>query len=302
VSAPGTPAISVAICTYNRATSLAETLASVAALLDPGVPWELLVVDNNSSDDTPRVLERFAAGHAVRMLAEPRQGLSHARNRATAECRGDVLAFTDDDVRLDPGWLSALAAACRRFPDAGYFGGRIRPLWLTPRPRGFLDDSMAHIGGLLMWYDLGEDVRPYVGGELLPYGANMALRRRLLERVGAFRADLGPIGAVPGRGDDDEYLGRAREAGFGGVYVGDALCRHVVDPARLTVRYLYRFGVQKGIALARMGRAGGRRGSVAAQALHLLRAVGQAAKGRGDRWRQCVVNAGIEGGLRRGGP
>lgn len=301
MSAAGRPGISVAICTHNRAGSLAETLASVAALRDPGVPWELVVVDNNSSDATRRVIGEFSAKHPVREIRETRQGLSHARNRAIAEFRGELLAFTDDDVRLDPGWLAALAAAAERFPRAGWFGGRILPLWLTPRPRGFLDDSLPLIGGLLMWYDLGAGVRAYGPRELLPYGASMALRRPLIERVGEFRSDLGPRGAVPGRGDDDEYLGRCRAAGAPGVYVGDALCHHVVDPVRLTPRYLYRFGVEKGLAAVRMGQAAPRGGSRAREALHALRALGQIAKGRGDRWRQCVINMGIERGLRRAG-
>lgn len=290
--------ISVAICTFNRAASLAATLASVAALEDPGVGWELLVVDNNSTDGTPGVVEAFAARHPVRYVRETRQGLSHARNRALAEFRGASLAFTDDDVRVDPAWLTAHAAALERFGEAGFFGGRIRPLWLTPRPRGFVDESLPLIGGLLMWYDLGESARPLAADELLPYGANMMLRRSLVDSVGAFRTDLGPIGVVPGRGDDDEYLRRGIAAGARGVYVGGALCHHVVDPVRLTSGYLFRFGVQKGVALVRMGERVAHRGGRAMEAMHLVRAAGQLVKGRGDRWRQCVINAGIEHGVR----
>jgi glycosyltransferase involved in cell wall biosynthesis len=87
-------------------------------------PLEVLIVDNNCTDDTNQIVETFHVRLPVRFVTERRQGLAHARNRAVTEFRGDVLLFTDDDVRLEPGWLAAYQDAIRRFPDADYFGGK----------------------------------------------------------------------------------------------------------------------------------------------------------------------------------
>ena len=100
--------VSVIVCTYNRSSVLADTLESFLHLRVPeGVGWELLVVDNNSKDQTREVVEGFAGRLPLRYLFEPRQGKTCALNLALKEAKGDLLLFTDDDVRLDPGWLAS---------------------------------------------------------------------------------------------------------------------------------------------------------------------------------------------------
>lgn len=290
--------ITVAICTYNRAASLGETLGSVAALEDPGVAWELLVVDNNSTDETPRVIEAFASGGRARSVRETRQGLSRARNRALAECRGELLAFIDDDVSVDPGWLRAYAAAAGRHAEAGYFGGPIRPAWPAGRPGWLRDEAMPQIGGLVGHYDRGGEEHAYASGEMHPFGANFAVRRGLWEKIGGFRDDLGVRGAVPGRGEEAEFIARARSARWSGWYVPGASCAHRVQAGHLRLGHLYRYGVQKGVASSLIEGSAAAAGSRVREALHLLRGLGQLAKGRGDRARQCVINAGFERGVR----
>lgn len=296
--APGI-AITVAICTYNRAASLRETLAGVAALDDPGVAWELLVVDNNSTDGTPEVVEAFAARGGARGVFERRQGLSRARNRALAECRGDLVAFVDDDVSVDAGWLRAYAGAAGRHAEAGYFGGPIRPAWPSGRPGWLRDEAMPQIGGLVGHYDRGDEEHAYAPGEMHPFGANFAVRRAVWETIGGFREDLGVRGGSPGRGEEAEFIARARAAGWSGWYVPGASCSHRVQAGHLRLGYLYRYGVQKGVASWLIDGAAAASGSRGREALHLLRALGQLAKGRGDRARQCVINAGFERGVRR---
>lgn len=290
--------ITVAICTFNRAVSLAGTLATAAALkVPPGLTWEILVVDNNSRDETRRVCEGFARRLPLRYVREERQGLSYARNRALKECRGALLVFTDDDVRLDEKWLERYWNASSAHPEADFFGGRILPLWPNGRPRWMKDESLPLISGLLVRFDLGPESRALEVGDPLPYGASFAIRRRLFERVAPFRIDLGVSGSVPGRGEEAEYLGRSLEAGSKGTYVAGALCWHVVDERRLRVGYLYRFGIQKGIAEVRIRGNGATRGSWLAAAWYLVRGIAQFVRGRGDRYRQCVINAGIQRGL-----
>ena len=136
--------ISICICTYNRSESLQRTLDSLTEQkrIDLDVT-EVLVVDNNCTDETANVVEAFRERLPIRRVKESRQGLAHARNRAVAEFRGDVLLFTDDDIRFEPGWLAAYRDAIRRFPDADYFGGRILPDWGQMKPRWIGDEAFA---------------------------------------------------------------------------------------------------------------------------------------------------------------
>jgi glycosyltransferase involved in cell wall biosynthesis len=128
---PGSPIqVSVAICTYNRAASLHRVLRSMSRMsVSEGLSWELLVVDNNSDDDTRETALEFRGVLPLRYVFEPVQGLSSARNRALAEYEGDLLVFVDDDVIVHRNWLKAYASAVRHFSAADYFGGRILPLW-----------------------------------------------------------------------------------------------------------------------------------------------------------------------------
>ncbi len=122
--------VTVCICTYNRSRSLRLTLKSLASQDDINAgAVEVLIVDNNCTDDTQSVIEAFRETLPIRGVKESCQGLAHARNKAAKEFRGDVLIFTDDDVRLDHGWLAGYRDAVRNFPNADYFGGRILPDW-----------------------------------------------------------------------------------------------------------------------------------------------------------------------------
>ena len=118
--------ISICICTYNRSESLQRTLDSLAEQKHIDAT-EVLVVDNNCTDQTADVVDAFRYRLPIRRTKESRQGLAHARNTAVADCKGEVLLFTDDDVLFAPDWLTAYRDAISRFPDADYFGGRILP-------------------------------------------------------------------------------------------------------------------------------------------------------------------------------
>jgi len=294
--------ITVCICTYNRAASLREALASLehaAASFDAG--WALLVIDNNSSDETREVCADAAQRLPLRYVFEPEQGLSSARNRALREVGGGLLIFTDDDVLFDSGWLCAYAAAFKQWPGAAYFGGRILPRWPGRRPHWLRDESLPLISGLLVRYALGERDRPYRSDEPTPFGASFALNRDLKLVSGEFRCDLGVNGGIPGRGEETDYLERIIQAGGVGIYVGSALALHVQDASRFRWRYLYRYGLQKGVA-ARRADPKARSGRLATELLFAVRGLLQLLRGRGDRCRQCVILMGVERGLRRGNP
>jgi GT2 family glycosyltransferase len=213
------------------------------------------------------------------------------------EFRGDVLLFTDDDVRLGPGWLRAYQNAIRRFPDADYFGGRILPNWGLRKPRWIREEPLPLIDGLLVWYDRGVETRLFGKDEPTPFGASFAVRRRLFEKIGLFHLNLGTGGIALGRGEETEFLLRARKSNKQGIYVGEALCYHAFDRKRLTLSALWRYGIACGrshnaIALQP------HRGTYTAAAWFVIKGSAQMLKGRGDRLRQCIINAGIEAGTR----
>jgi glycosyltransferase involved in cell wall biosynthesis len=289
----------VCICTYNRASSLLKTLESVSALnVSAKTKWELLVIDNNSTDETKSISERYRNKVPLRYVFEPLQGLSHARNRAVKECATDVICFTDDDMIVDPLWLKEIVQSTMNFPNADYYGGRIIPYWPNGRPHWLRDEGMALIAGLLGRYDLGSVVRMYIPEDPSPYGGNFGLRRRLFEKLEPFHTDLGVRGSIHGRGEESEYFLRAKAKGFRGVYIGTAMCHHAVNPRHLRLSFMYHFGVQKGIAEKIFRNKPDMKGSLLQEILYGIKGLYQLIKGKGDRFRQCVINMGIQRGLR----
>ena len=266
----------------------------------PGV-CELLVIDNNSTDSTRAVVAEFEGRTRIRYVFEGKQGLSYARNRAMEECNSELLLFTDDDVIVDRPWVPRYHASMIEYPDACFFGGRILVGWPEGRPVWLVDEDLPLLSGVLDKYDLGLEVREYRPEDPLPYGGSFALRRSLFSTAGPFRTDLGVSGENPGRGEESEYLERAVRAGFSGVYVGTAVCHHQAELKRLRIGHLYRYGYYIGVTEVLRRRSRRVDGSYLRSALFGLRGLLQLVKGRGDRFRQCVINAGIQIGIRQAG-
>ncbi len=227
--------ITLILCTYNRCQSLAKCLDSIAASeLPEPVEWEVLVVDNNSHDQTREVVDGFCRRYPgrFRYLFEPQQGKSHALNAGVRQARGDVLAFTDDDVRVETTWLHELTAALHNGEWAGA-GGRTMPeRLLSPPPWLPLGDRTAL--GLLGLFDLG-----LVAGELAepPFGNNMAFRKQILEKYGEFRTDLGPRPGSEVRGEDTEFGRRLLMARERLRYEPSAVVYHAVPECRVQKKY-----------------------------------------------------------------
>ena len=128
---------SVNICTYNRCRMLREALESVLSQrVHDGGRYEVIVVDNNSTDETRQVVESFIArGHAnLRYVFEGRQGLSYARNAAVSAARSPILAFTDDDVRVKPDWVATIKRTLDDHPEVDCVGGKVLPRWTFAPP------------------------------------------------------------------------------------------------------------------------------------------------------------------------
>jgi glycosyltransferase involved in cell wall biosynthesis len=231
--------ITVAVCTWNRAALLDQTLERMRVLAaPPGATWELLVVNNNSTDDTDAVLARHEPHLPLRRLFEPKQGHSNARNCAVEHAAGDLLVWTDDDVLVEPDWLTEYAAAAAAFPQAGYFGGTVEPWFEVPPPRWVLRNLTA-LEGPFALRRLGDSVRLLRDGEQV-FGANMAFRTELLRRF-RFDPTLGRVGTGMLSGDDTELVDRVKADGWTGVWVGTARVRHYIPAGRVSAEYVWKF-------------------------------------------------------------
>lgn len=232
--------VTVAICTYDRADLLEVTLDSVADMSVPReMEWELLVVDNNSTDATREVVAGYEGVLPVRYLLETKQGLSHARNRAVREARGEYIVWTDDDVRVSENWLAAYGDAFRSWPDTLFFGGPLLP-WFEGEPPGWLTEAFEEVAGAYAVKDLSPEPVPLTGLDELPFGANMAFRTEALGDD-PFDVRLGRHGRNLMVGEETELMLSLVEEGPPGRWVPEARVRHYIPSERQSVRYLRRY-------------------------------------------------------------
>ncbi len=244
----------VLICTYNRAARLAETLDSLAAshCVRP-LRWNVIVVDNNSTDDTRTVVTSRIAAYPVELvyLFEPVQGKSNALNTGLAATASTLVVFTDDDVRVERGWLEASCAPMLDDATIDYTGGPVFPIWERPRP-AWLDDQRSDLWGTLAILDYGDDPFVFEEKHRVPLGANMAVRRTLIDRIGGFDPKLGRTGNSLLGQEQAEFFCRSRAIGARGLYVPAMSLHHHVPASRLTPSYFRRWWFWKGISKFRL--------------------------------------------------
>ncbi len=228
--------ISVLICTRNRARALEKTLPTILAQPESDqYDYEVLVVDNASTDDTRQVIERLArTTHRLRCLFEPRAGLSYARNTAVRNSHGELIVFTDDDVLVTENWLAEIQREFADDPNLQLLGGRV----LLARPELRQVALQASTERRVVRYTEPVDVA---------MGANMAFRRRLFEEVGLFDVRLG-AGRFFAGGEEVEIFYRALKAGHYLLYAPNVLVYH--DHDRVTVEQACRLehGYAKGFS------------------------------------------------------
>lgn len=220
---------SVVISTHNRCAMLAGALEDLAAQDAGDLSYEVIVVDNASTDRTREVIhEAMERTPIIRYLYEPVRGPASGRNTGIAQARGRIIAFTDDDNRIAPDWISALVTAFAEQADVDVVAGRILPNWLAQAPSWLTRD---HWVGPLALQDYGD--APFVIDATRPIAlstANLAIRRAALDRIGWFKADLQ-------RAEDTELLMRFWRAGGRCLYAPRALVAAEVQPERMTRRY-----------------------------------------------------------------
>ena len=244
--------LSVIICTYNRSGNLPLVLKCLAEQTDvENLQWEVLVVDNNSSDDTRQVVETLSKTLPIRLryTFETTQGLNYARNHGIDESKGRYVLYIDDDILVTRQWLHAMYQTLTN-NDADSVGGRIHlqddiklPGWIKPDMYGFLG-----------YQDYGDSPFPMDGVKQYPFGGNMAFNRRVIDKIGKFNPKLGRKGEGKKRkelfkGAEADFLHRLSSTDAKINYTPDGLVYHMIKPHQLTKRYFrilhFNHGVQE---------------------------------------------------------
>jgi glycosyltransferase involved in cell wall biosynthesis len=262
------PLVSVVICTRNRSRDLINALTSVVHQRPDSPSFEVVVVDNGSSDATREVVATFEARCRLVYVYEPTPGLCHARNVGWRTARGRYAAYLDDDATACASWVSAIVEAFAMCPDAGAVGGRVAPVWLADRP-SWLSDHVARALTIVDWSPVPK-VLADVGEEWL-VGANLAVPVDLLRVIGGFRPELDRSGTGMLSSGDIFLLRQIVRAGRVCFYYPEMAVDHAVPAIRLTKRWFLRRYYWQGVSDAVMelleGRDLTRRHSAAIRAL-----------------------------------
>jgi glucosyl-dolichyl phosphate glucuronosyltransferase len=248
---------SVVIATYNRSGELVHTLRSLAGLRTAS-PWEVIVVDNNSSDATRQVVNEAEMAFPVplRYVFEGTQGKAAALNTAIRQASGDILVFTDDDALVEPDWLDRAAVALDETGGA-YVGGRVFPRWEAARP-GWMPNRNGRMWAVVALADFGDTRREFGRGIGWPLGVNMAVRASVFHTNGVWwdnRYDR--VGnSLRGQGQR-EWCIRVRAAGLHGYYTPDMIVHHLVPADRMRKpyfrRWFYWYGISRAVLYAQHG-------------------------------------------------
>lgn len=239
------PSIKVLICSHNRAELLQRTLEYLNAAQRPECcQIEVHVVANACTDNTLDILEKFNYEHKNNGLplswdVQPRTGKSHALNQAIPLIEADLLAFVDDDHRVDTSYLVNICTAANEYPDAQLFCGRILPDWDGSEP-----DWVHHTGPYRIYplpvphFDQGNESINITPDIAIPGGGNLVIRTELFKQVGPFSTELGPTGHNLDGSEDLDWVLRAQKIGAKLRYIPSMIQYHYVDLERLRFSYL----------------------------------------------------------------
>lgn len=238
--------LSIIIATYNRAENLRRTLRSLTVQTLDNSLFEVVVVNNNSSDHTPKVCEEFALenpGINFRMITETRQGLSHARNAGLENSTGKYIAIIDDDEEVNADFAKSWHGFFEQFPDAAAAGGQMIPLYEYTPPGWLTKYTEGPIAGTFM---LGDKVlllkRRY------PIGGNMGIRRSAIEKYGMFNPELGRTGKSLLGGEEKDLIKRMRDGGEKIYYNPGAVIYHIIPEDRFSDEYFDRVTKMIGVS------------------------------------------------------
>ncbi len=232
--------ISVILCTYNRDRYLYNVLHSIAAGTLAPTEYEIVLVNNNSTDRTEEECHRFTADHpdvAFRYCVETQQGLSHARNRGIREAKGDILVYVDDDALVNAEYLQTYADFFVRSRDAVAAGGPILPQYDGCEEPDWMSHYTRQLVTGKLW--LGDKEREFPG-DAFPGGGNAAYRSSVFESVGLFNVELGRKGNSLVGAEEKDLFDKMTSRGMKFYYLPTAILYHLIPPKKLTQDYFDR--------------------------------------------------------------
>ncbi len=238
--------LSVIVCTYNRSKLLGRCLDSLVNQTLPSGELEIIIVDNNSTDDTRRIAENYVHGHAnIRVADESKQGLSHARNRGWHEANGAFVAYVDDDARVPRDWAERVVRAFEEIkPEPDAVGGKIAPYASGPIPKWYpVDIEILSRGG---------QKRFLTGGELQYgfFGSNMTFKKAVLSENRGFSSRYGMQGQTIGVAEETDFFRRLSESAPLLWYDPDIIVEHLISENNFNFGFSFRRCYKNGMALA----------------------------------------------------
>lgn len=219
--------ISLVICTYNRCRYLPEALQSILKQTLPAARFELIIVDNNSTDDTAAIAQQFIASHPelnARYCFEENKGLSHARNRGSSEAQSPIVNYVDDDAVLSPDYLKEMLHFFESRPQATGAGGKVIPAYESGQEPAWMS---KYLNGFIGKIDFGNEVQQFSKAMKYPVGCNMAYKKDALQKAGGFN------NALQFRSDDKYIFQQVRKASDQVYFVPKAWLYHYIDAHRL---------------------------------------------------------------------
>ena len=237
--------ITLIICTYNREKYIGPLLDSIAKNDYPTMDYEIVLVDNNCTDNTRKVCEQFIAEHpeiAFRYVVEPEQGLSAARNKGIKEAKGDIIIYVDDDALVDKDYIRIYAEHFVSHPKTMAAGGPIEPLYETEEPHWMSPYTKAL---LTAWLNYGNQVREYPNGRY-PGGGNAAYRKVVFDQVGLFNTELGRKGSALLASEEKDIFDKMHALGMQVLYLPTPILHHIIPQAKLEEDYFNRLTLQIG--------------------------------------------------------
>lgn len=232
--------ISVIICTYNRDKYIYNVLKSIAQGTYSTDLYEIVLIDNNCTDNTRLEVERFMHDFpavSLRYFVETSQGLSHARNRGIKESKGDILVYVDDDATVNPGYLQAYSSWLDQHPETQAAGGPIIPHYETGSEPAWMTYFVKRL--LTGYLYFGRKARPFPGGNY-PGGGNAAYRSSVFDKVGLYNVELGRNGDSLSGGEEKDIFDKMKQQGMKFIYLPDAILYHSIPGYKLEEDYFNR--------------------------------------------------------------
>jgi glycosyltransferase involved in cell wall biosynthesis len=231
--------LSIVVCTYNRAEILTGCLKSLSEQIAPSEYFEIIVVDNNSTDTTQKVVEFFCKKYNnFRLVKEYKQGLSHARNRGWQDAKGEYVAYLDDDALAPSDWVCRIKSFIDRRPAISAFGGPYVAYSLVPIPDWFPPEYGNH--------SLGEEERPIVAGNEWINGTNMILKKQLLHDLDGFDHNLGMTGSSISYGEEINFFVKLNDRKIVIYYVPNIIVKHLVAEYKMDIFWLFKSAYKVG--------------------------------------------------------